>query len=130
MVKCVPVFFAALIAGWALIGSGTDASAGSRRHGCCGTGPIPPTYLYKHKTVHKHITRYRDVSRTHYVHRTHRIVHVLRIRPVLHVHKVLRVHHHKVAVVHNKHQHLTQWLPRQKIVTRSVKHYWDCRCGH
>lgn len=129
MIKSLSVIFAAVIAGSALVGSATDASAG-RRHGCCGTGPIPPVYHTKHKTVHKHITRYRDVSRTHYVHRTRRIIHVLKIRPVLHVHKVLRVHHHKVAVIHNKHQHVTKWLPRHKIVTRSVQNFWDCRCHY
>ncbi len=129
MLKSMTFLSAALIAGLAFTGSTTDASAGYRNHGgCCGGGPIPPSYVYKTKHVHKHITRYRDVSRTHYVHRVHRIVHVLRIRPIVHVSIVTRVHHHNVAVVHTKHQHVTQWLPARKYVTHSVRNYWDCGC--
>jgi hypothetical protein len=128
MSKSVVALSAALIAGWVLVAA-TDASAGSRHHGCCGGGPIPPTYQYKTKNTYKHITRYHDVSRTHLVHRTHRIVHVLRVRPVIHISEVTRVHHHNVAVVHDKHERVTQWLPPRKYVTRSVKNYWDCRCG-
>ena len=63
--KFVTALSAALIVGWALVGSATTqmpASGAAAR--CCG--PLPPSYTYKTKKVHKHITRYRDVHRTKY----------------------------------------------------------------
>lgn len=126
MLKLVTALSGALIVGWALVGSATDANAGHRRHGCCG--PIPPSYTYKTKKVHKHVTRYRDVHRTKYVKRIKPIVHVTRLQPVLHVHKVTRVHTRIVGVVHPVHQHVTQVLPPMRYVTSSVV-YLRPQCG-
>ena len=126
MLKCVTALSAALIAGFALVGSATDASAGHRRHGCCG--PIPPSYTYKTKKVHTHITRHRDVTRTKYVQRIKRIVHVTRVQPIVHVHKVTRVHTRIVGIVHPVHHHVTQVLPPRHYVTSSFV-YLRPQCG-
>jgi hypothetical protein len=129
MLKSVTALSAALIAGWALVGSATDASAGHRRHGCCG--PIPPSYTYKTKKVHTHVTRHRDVTRTKYVQRTKRIVHVTRIQPIVHVHNVTRVHTRIVGVVRPVHQRVVQRLPARKFVTSSVVYLRpQCGCSH
>lgn len=124
--KLVTALSGALIVGWALAGSASDANAGHRRHGCCG--PIPPSYTYKTKKVHKHITRYRDVHRTRYVKRIKPTVHVTRIQPVVHVHKVTRVHTRIVGVPYPVHRHVTQWLPPRHHVTSSVV-YLRPHCG-
>jgi hypothetical protein len=126
MSKFVTALSAALIVGWTLVGSATDASAGHRHKGCCG--PIPPSYTHKTKTVHKHVTHYRDVQRTRYVKRIKPIVHVTRIQPVVHVHKVTRVHTRIVGVVHPVHRHVTQVLPPMHYVTSSVV-YLRPQCG-
>lgn len=127
--RFVTALSAALIAGWALAGSATDASAGHRHKGCCG--PIPPSYTYKTKKVHKNITRYRDVHRTRYVKRIKPIVHVTRIQPVVHVHNVTRVHTRLVGVVHPVHRRVTQVLPARRYVTNSVVYLRpQCGCGH
>jgi len=116
--KFVTALSAALIAGWALAASATDASAGHRHKGCCG--PIPPSYTYKTKKVYKNVTHYRDVHRTRYVKRIKPIVHVTRIQPVVHVHNVTRIHTNIVGVVHPVHQRVTQRLPAKTYVTNSV----------
>ena len=129
MLKRVTALSAALIVGWALVGSATTASAGHRHHGCCG--PIPPSVTHKTKTVHKHVTRYRDVQRTKYVKRIHPIVHVTRIQPVVHVHKVTRVHTRIVGVPYPVHRHVTQWLPPRHTVTSSLVYLRpQCGCGY
>ena len=129
MLKSVTALSAALIVGWALVGSATTASAGHRHHGCCG--PIPPSVTHKTKTVHKHVTRYRDVQRTKYVQRIHPIVHVTRIQPVVHVHKVTRVHTRIVGVPYPVHRHVTQWLPPRHTVTSSMVYLRpQCGCGY
>ena len=128
MLKAVPALSAAVIAGWALAGSATGASAGHHHHGCCG--PIAPTYHVHNKVIHKHVRRYHDVSRTHYVHRIHRIIDITRIRPIIHISDVTRIHHHKVTLVHPRHEHHTQWLPARKYVTHSYQNTWDCRCHY
>lgn len=128
MLKSVTALSAALIMGWALVGSATTASAGYRHHGCCG--PVPPSYTYKVKKVYKNITRHRDVWRTKYVKRTKRIVHVLRIQPIIHIHNVTRVHTKIVGVVYPVHQRVTQYLPAKKYVTNSVVHLRpQCGCS-
>ena len=125
--KFVTALSAALIVGWALVGSVTAASAGGR-HGCCG--PIPPSYTYKVKKVYKNITRHRDVWRTKYVKRIKRIVHVTRIQPIIHIHNVTRVHTEIVGVVHPVHQRVTQVLPAKKYVTNSFVHLRpQCGCS-
>lgn len=127
--KFVTALSAALIAGWALAASATDASAGHKRgHGCPGCGPIPPSYTYKTKVVHKHVTRYRDVHRTKYFKRIKPIIHVTRIQPVVHVRKVTRVHTRLVGVVYPVHRHVTQVLPPRHHVTSSVV-YLRPQCG-
>jgi hypothetical protein len=129
MLKFVTALSAALIIGWALVGSATTASARHRHHGCCG--PIPPSYTYKTKKVYKNITRHHDVWRTRYVKRTKRIVHVTRIQPIVHVHNVTRVHTRIVGVVHPVHQRVTQWLPPRRYVTNSVVHLRpECGCSY
>jgi hypothetical protein len=125
--KLVTALSAALIVGWALVGSVTDANAGKGR-GCPGCGPLPPSYTYKTKKIHKHITRYRDVHRTRYFKRIKPIIHVTRIQPVIHVRKVTRVHTRLVGVVYPVHRHVTQWLPPRKHVTSSVV-YLRPQCG-
>ena len=132
MLKFVTALFGALIMGWALVGSATDANAHHRRgHGCANCGPFPPSYTHKTKTVHKHVTRYRDVQRTKYVKRIKPIVHVTRIQPVLHVHKVTRVHTRIVGVPYPVHHHVTQWLPPRHHVTSSVVYLRpQCGCGY
>ena len=127
--KLVTALSAALIAGWALVGSAATADAGHRGKGCCG--PIPPSYSYKTKTVHKHVTRYRDVQRTKYFKRIKPIIHVTRIQPVVHVRKVTRVHTRLVGVVYPVHRHVTQVLPARHYVTNSVVYLRpQCGCGH
>jgi hypothetical protein len=127
MLKFATALSAALIAGWALVGSATDASArGYRGHGCCG--PIPPKYTHSTRTVHKHVRQYRDVHRTKYVKRIKRIIHVTRIQPVIHVHRVTRVHTRLVGVVHPVHQRVTQVLPPRHYVTGRVV-YLPPRCA-
>ena len=129
MLKFATALSAAVIIGWALVGSATSASAGHRNHGCCG--PIPPSYTYKTKNVYKNITRHHDVYRTKYVKRTKRIVHVTRIQPIVHVHNVTRVHTNIVGVVHPVHQRVTQYLPARTYVTNSVVHLRpECGCGY
>ena len=129
MSKFLTALSAALIVGWTLAGSATDANAGNRRHGCCG--PIPPSYTHNTKTVHKHITRYRDVHRTKYVERIKPIVHVTRIQPVLHVRNVTRVHTRIIGVVRPVHQYVTQMLPVRPYVTSNVVYLRpQCGCGY
>jgi hypothetical protein len=129
MLKFVTALSAALIIGWALVGSATTASAGGHRgHRCCG--PIPPAYTYKTKKVVKNVTRYRDVYRNKYVKRIKPIVHVTRIQPVVHVHKVTRVHTRIVGVVHPVHHRVTRVLPPRTYTTSSVVHLRPiCGCG-
>src|SRR3979411_2808444 len=107
MLKFVTALFAALIIGWALVGSATTASARHRHHGCCG--PLPPSYTYKTRNVYKNITRHHDVWRTRYVKRIKPIVHVTRIRPIVHVHNVTRVHTKLVGGAHLGPTRETQW---------------------
>jgi hypothetical protein len=128
MLRFVTALSAALIIGWALVGSATIASAGHRK-GCCG--PLPPSYTYNTKKVYKHVTRHHDVYRTRYVQRIKPIVHVTRIQPVVHVHNVTRVHTNLVGVVRPVHHHVTQVLPAQTYVTNSVVHLRpECGCSY
>jgi hypothetical protein len=128
--KFVTALSAALIAGWALAASVTDASAGHRHKGCHSCGPISASYTYKTKKVHKSVTHYRDVHRTKYVKRIKPIIHVTRIQPVVHVRNVTRVHTRIVGVVHPVHRHVTRVLPAQRYVTSSVVHLRPhCGCS-
>jgi hypothetical protein len=132
MLKSLTALFAALIAGFVLVGSATDASAGygyHRHKGCCG-GPIPPTYIYKTHKVYKNVTRYSNVYRTKYVPRIHRIVYVNRIQPIIHVYKVKRVHTNIVGVVRNVKQYVTQRLPAKTYVTSRVSYSTHCACSY
>ena len=129
MLKFVTALSAALIIGWALVGSASTASAGYRKAGCCG--PLPPSYTYKTKNVYKNITRHHDVYRTRYVKRIKPIVHVTRIQPIVHVHNVTRVHTNLVGVVHPVHHRVTQYLPARQYVTSSVVYLRPhCGCSH
>src|SRR3954454_15718403 len=127
MLKAVTALSATVIAGWALVGSATDASAHYRHHGCCG--PIAPTYHVHNKVIHKLQALSRRVTyplRAPYP----RIIDITRIRPIIHISDVTRIHHHKVALVHPRHEHHTQWLPARKYVTHSYQNTWDCRCEY
>ena len=129
MLKFVTALSAALIIGWALVGSATTASAGGYgygKSGCCG--PLPPSYTYKTKKVYKNITRYRDVYRTKYVKRTKRYVHVTRIQPIIHIRNVKRVHTRMVGVVYPVHHRVTQYLPAKTYSTHSTV-YLGPRCA-
>jgi hypothetical protein len=129
MSKFATALCAALIIGWALVGSAATASAGHRHHGCCG--PLPPSYTYSTKNVYKNVTRHHDVYHTQYVPRTKRYVHVTRIQPIVHIHNVTRVHTNLVGVVHPVHEHATQWLPARTYVTNSVVHLRpNCGCSY
>jgi hypothetical protein len=132
MFKFVTALSGALLVGWILIGSATDASAHHRPgHGCANCGPLPPSYTHRTKTVHKHITKYRDVQRTKYVKRIKPIIHVTRIQPIVHVHKVTRVHTRLVGVPYPVHRHVTQVLPPRHHVTSSVVYLRpSCGCGY
>ncbi len=127
MLRPLIAFCALLIAGFAFVGSATDANAGYRR--CAGCGPIKPSYTYR--TVNKvtHQTRYRNVTRTRYVQRIRPIIHVTQVRPVVRIHQVTRVHHRTVAVIRNVHRSRTQYLPTRTIMTSSVRHTYGCGCG-
>jgi hypothetical protein len=130
MSKFAAALSAALIIGWALVGSAAPASAGhDRHHGCCG--PLPPSYTYSTRNVYKNVTRHHDVYRTRYVKRIKPIVHVTRIQPIVHIHNVTRVHTNLVGVVHPVHHQVTQVLPAMTYVTNSVVHLrLDCGCGY
>jgi hypothetical protein len=129
MLKFGTALFAALIVGWALVGSAATASAGHRKSGCCG--PLPPSYTYNTKKVHKHITRHHDVWRTKYVKRIKPIVHVTRIQPIVHIHNVKRVHTKLVGVVHPVHHRVTQWLPARTYMTSSTVYLRpECGCSY
>ena len=108
MLKLVTALSAALIIGWALVGSAATASAGYRKAGCCG--PLPPSYTYNTKKVHKNITRHHDVWRTRYV---------------------KRVHTRLVGVVHPVHERVTQYLPAQTYTTHSTVYLRpECGCSY
>src|SRR6188768_1244874 len=126
MLKFLTALSAALIIGWALVGSATTASAGHRQK-----GPLPPSYTFNTKKVHEHVTRHRDVWRTRYVQRIKPIVHVTRIQPIVHVRNVTRVHTRVVGVVRPVHHHVTQVLPPRAYVTNSVVHLRpECGCSY
>jgi len=128
MLRFVTALSAALIIGWALVGSATTASAGHRK-GCCG--PLPPSYTHSTKKVYKNVTRHRDVWRTKYVQRIKPVVHVTRIQPIVRVHNVTRVHTRVVGVVRPVHHHVTQVLPVRTYVTNSVVHLRpECGCSY
>jgi hypothetical protein len=128
MLKFATALSAALIIGWALVGSAATASAGYRKAGCCG--PLPPSYSYSTKNVYKHITRHHDEYRTKYVKRTKRYVHVTRIQPIVHIHNVKRVHTKLVGVEHPVHERTTQYLPAKTYTTSSTVYLRpECGCG-
>jgi hypothetical protein len=113
MLRFATALSAALVIGWALVGSASPASARHRHPGCCG--PLPPSYTYK----------------TRYVKRIKPIVHVTRIQPIVHVHNVTRVHTNLVGVAHPVHHRVTQWLPARYYVTNSVVHLRpNCGCSY
>lgn len=126
MLRPLIALSAALIAGFAFLGTATDAEAGYRR--CPSCGPIRPAYTYRTVNRVMHKTRYRDVSRTRYVQRVRPIIHVTRVQPIVRVHRVTRVHHRTVAVIRNVHQSRTHYLPTRTYYTSSVRHSYDCGC--
>lgn len=137
MLKFVTALSAAMIIGWAFVGSAAPASAGGYgrhhggygHHGCCG--PVRPSYSVSTRYVHKHIRHNRDVYRTRHVKRIKRYVHVTRIQPVLHVHNVTRVHTRVVGVVVPVHVRQTQYLPPKRIVTSSTVYLRPhCACSY
>jgi hypothetical protein len=128
MLKFVTALSAALIIGWALVGSATTASAGYRNYGCCGH--VKPSYTYSTKKVYKNITRYRDVWRTKYVKRTKRYVHVTRIQPIYYIRNVKRVHTRIVTVVRPYHVRVTQYLPAKRYSSNSTVYLRpQCACS-
>lgn len=131
MLKFVTALSAALIIGWALVGSATTANAGGYGYGksrCCG--PIKPSYSVRTKYVHKHIRHHRDVWRTKHVKRIKRYVHVTRVQPIYHVHNVTRVHTKVVGVVVPVHVRKTHYLPPKRIVTSSTVYLRpQCACS-
>ena len=133
--KFVTTLSAAVIVGFALVGSATTASAGGYYRGggggyggCCG--PIPPSYSTSTKKVHKYIKRHRDVWRVKHFKRYKVHVHTTRIQPVYHIHTVVRHHTKLVGVVVPVHKQRTVWLPPHKIYTSSHVHLRpQCACG-
>lgn len=128
MIKFATALIPALAAGWMLAGSATSADAGYGYSGCCGGGPLPPTYHYKTKPVHHFKTRYLDRNVYRHVPRLHRVVYVTRVQPIIHTHLVTRVHHHTVFYTQNTYQHATQYLPPIHYTSGSTKNYYDCSC--
>ena len=132
MLKFVTSLSAALIVGWALVGSATTATAGGyggKGKGCCG--PIAPSYHSKTVYKHKHVKTYRDVWRHKYIPRIKRIVHVTNIQPIVHVHKVTRVHTKLIGVIKPVHQHQTHVLPTRTHVTTSTVYLKPvCGCSY
>jgi hypothetical protein len=133
MLKFVTALSAAVIVGFALVGSATTASAGGYYRGggyggCCG--PIRPSYSSSTKTVHKYIKRHRDVYSTRYIKRKKLYVHTTRIQPVYHVHTVVRHHTKLVGVVVPVHKYKTVWLHPKKYYTSSNVYLRpQCACG-
>lgn len=133
MLKFVTAFSAAVIVGFALLGSATSASAGGYHRGgggggCCG--PIKPKYSHSTRYVHKHIRHNRDVWRTRHVKRYARHVHVTRVQPIYHVHNVTRVHTRVVGVVVPIHERRTVYLPPRRVVSNSTVYLRpQCGCG-
>ncbi|MEJ0074342.1 MAG: hypothetical protein WDO17_02660 [Alphaproteobacteria bacterium] len=132
MLKFVTALSAALIVGWALVGSAGTASADGYRHGgyggCCG--PIRPSYSTNTVYKHKHIKKYHDVYRHKYFKRYKKYVHITKVQPIIHVHKVTRVHTKLIGVVVPVHKRMTKWLPPRVIVTTSTVHLRPtCGCG-
>jgi hypothetical protein len=111
VVKSVTALFAALIAGFLLIGSPTNASAHT---------------IYVYRTVHvvKNVWRVHNIWRTRYVHRIRRVVHVTRIRPIIRVHVVTRIHYRTVAIVRHVNVWVTHRLRPRYIVVHSVVRIW------
>src|SRR5436305_1113970 len=109
MLKFVTALSAAVIVGFALVGSASTASAGGYYRGgggyggCCG--PIRPSYSSNTKTVHKYIKRHRDVWRVKHFKRYKVHVHTTRVQPVYHIHTVVRHHTKLVGVVVPVHKH-------------------------
>jgi hypothetical protein len=133
MLKFVTSLSAALIVGWALVGSATTASAGGYGKGyggkgCCG--PLPPSYKSHTVYKHKHIKKYRDVWKHQYFKRYKKHIHVTKIQPIIHVHKVTRVHTKLIGVVVPVHKKITTHLPPKWIVTTSTVHLRPvCGCS-
>lgn len=133
MLKLVSAFSAAVIVGFALIGSATTASAGGYYrggggHGCCG--PIRPSYSSNTKVVNRYITRHRDVWRVKHFKRYKVHVHTTRIQPVNHIHTVIRHHTKLVGVIVPVHKHNTVWLhPRTVHTSSNVYLRPQCGCG-
>src|SRR5205823_14000513 len=121
MLKLVTALSAAVIVGFALLGSATTASAGGYHrgggHGCCG--PIPPSYSSNTKTVNRYITRHHDVWRVKHFKRYKVHVHTTRIQPVNHIHTVIRHHTKLVGVIVPVHKHRTVWLHLRTVHTSS-----------
>lgn len=126
MLRSVTAFLGAAVAACTWAGTASDAQAGYRP--CRGCGPLPPHVVYRTVEDVRHHTRYRDVVQTRYVPRVQRIVHVTRVQPVHRIHHVTRVHHRTVGFIRPVHVSATHHLPPRTIVTRSIRHSYDCGC--
>jgi hypothetical protein len=139
MLKFVTALSAALIGGWALVGSATTAKAdyarpsyGHSGHGghggCCG--PIKPSYSSKTVYKHKYINKHRDVWRHKHVTKIKRHYHLTRIQPIYHINTVTRVHTKIIAHVKPVYIHRVTYLPPKKIYTGSTVYLRPvCGCG-
>jgi len=134
MSKLVTALSAALIVGWALVGSAATASAGGygKGHGygggCCG--PLPPSYSRHTVYKHKHVTRYRDVWHHKHFKRYKKHYRITNIQPVIHVHKVTRVHTKLIGVVVPVYKKVTHVLHPKYIFTSSTIHLKPvCGCS-
>lgn len=129
MSKFVTAFSAALIVGFAFVGSASTASAkyggGS---GCCG--PIKPSYSSKTVYKHKYIKKYHDVWRKKHVTKIKRHHHLTRIQPIHHIHTVKRVHTKIIVKVKPVHLYNVKILPPKNIYTSSTKYLKPvCPCS-
>ena len=128
MIKLVTVMAAALVAGWVMVGSATNANAKSGRATCSHCRPIAPTvhintvYKYKTKTVVFSETKTKRVPRLH------KIINVTRIQPVIRMHKVLVVHHHTIYYTKDYRVSKVERLPAITHTDFSMRSTYDCQC--
>ncbi len=127
MIKCVTALITTLAAGWLFAAAATAAT--TRPAICKSCGPIAPTRHYKTVYPMKMQTHYRDVSVYKTVRRVHRITNVTKIQPIVYIKEITRIHHHTIVRTSNAYERVTQRLTPMRYVERSVKNFYDCRCG-
>ena len=131
MIRLMSVAVAMVFAGWLVVGSTANASAGPYHHlrHCLPCGPLPTTVHVHISHTNKSYTRYHDRAVYQHVPRYHRIVTITKIQPIVHIYDVTRIHHHKVYYVQDTYAHETMHLPPITYVHPSVINTYDGGCG-